>query len=157
MGATRDKVLHYPGLKEEIYLGDFEPDAEILEKVGVGRASDTVVVVMRAPPTGATYHQFDNPLYERLLERVARTPSTTCIVLARHPGQWAALRGRRLANCIVPETAVDSRSLLYASDCFIGAGGTMTREAALIGHLVRQHLGPVVRPPWTIGSPTGAC
>ena len=33
----------------------------------------------------------------------------------------------------MPERALDARSLLYAADLVIGAGGTMTREAALLG------------------------
>jgi predicted glycosyltransferase len=33
---------------------------------------------------------------------------------------------------IVPAAAVDSRSLMHAADLVIGAGGTMTREAALL-------------------------
>ena len=33
----------------------------------------------------------------------------------------------------MPDHAVDARSLLYAADLVIGAGGTMTREAALLG------------------------
>jgi predicted glycosyltransferase len=130
-GATPAKVRRYPGLKEEIYLGDFEPDPTILDKVGITREAGTVVVVLRAPPVGALYHQFANPAYERVLEQIAEAPHARCVALARHPDQRAALAGRR--NCIVPEHAIDSRSLLYESDLFVGAGGTMTREAALLG------------------------
>src|SRR6476620_8373075 len=32
-GARDGKVCPYPGLKEEIYLGDFEPDERILERL----------------------------------------------------------------------------------------------------------------------------
>ena len=34
-GATGDKLLQYPGLKEEYYLADFEPDPTILDRLGV--------------------------------------------------------------------------------------------------------------------------
>ncbi len=34
---------------------------------------------------------------------------------------------------MIPEHAVDARSLLYRCDLFLGAGGTMSREAALLG------------------------
>lgn len=130
-GATPSKVTRYPGLKEEIYLGDFEPDPDILEQVGITREPETVVVVLRAPPVGALYHQFANPTYERVLEQIGGSSHARCVVLARHPDQREALEQRR--NCVVPERAIDSRSLLYASDLFVGAGGTMTREAALLG------------------------
>ena len=38
-----------------------------------------------------------------------------------------------LPNCVLPRAAIDSRSLVYAADVMIGAGGTMTREAAVMG------------------------
>src|SRR5262249_5153054 len=66
-GATPAKVVRYPGLKEETYLADFEPDLSILDKVGIARGPETVVVVLRAPPVGALYHQFRNPTYEHVL------------------------------------------------------------------------------------------
>jgi len=132
-GARPAKVRRYPGLKEEIYLGDFEPDPSILEQIGVERTPGTVVVVIRAPPMGALYHQFGNPLYAQLLERVRERPDLRCIVLARTAGQRSALGALDAPNLIIPEHAIDSRSLMYASDLFVGAGGTMTREAALLG------------------------
>jgi predicted glycosyltransferase len=131
-GASPRRVRRYPGLKEEVYLGDFEPDREILSKVGIDAAPGDAVVVVRAPPTGAMYHQFGNPLYESVMSAIAARPATHSIVLTRHPEQRAALAERRLPGCIVPDRALDSRSLLFCADLFIGAGGTMTREAALM-------------------------
>jgi predicted glycosyltransferase len=132
-GASSEKVRHYPGFKEEIYLGDFDPDPEILSKIGIVRDPDTVVVVMRAPPMGAMYHQFDNPTFNGTLSLIAGQSTARCIVLARDPAQREALVQRGLPNCVVPLGTLDSRSLLYAADLFVGAGGTMTREAALMG------------------------
>lgn len=132
-GATRAKVKHYPGLKEELYIGDFEADKDILAKLGIDRAPETVVVVARTPPSRATYHRFANSLFGAALEAVCSHPSAFCVVLARHPGELAELRRLSLPRLTVPTTAIDSRSLIYASDLMIGAGGTMTREAALLG------------------------
>jgi predicted glycosyltransferase len=131
-GAVPGKVVTYDGLKEELYLGDFHPNPDILAELGIDERSRTVVV-MRAPPRGAMYHQFENPLYDQLLARIAGDTDTVGIVLARYPEQRAELARREIPNCLVPNHALDSRSLLYAADIFVGAGGTMTREAALIG------------------------
>ena len=39
-GATARKLIAYPGLKEELYLGDFEPDPSVLAKIGLdGRSA----------------------------------------------------------------------------------------------------------------------
>lgn len=131
-GATSAKLVRYPGLKEELYIGDFEPDAEILATMGITPRPRTVVVA-RTPPTRATYHQFGNPLFVDAVRAVCSRSERVCIALVRHSEQRVALRELGLENCLVPETAVDSRSLIYAADAMIGAGGTMTREAALTG------------------------
>ena len=36
-GARGAKLVRYPGLKEEYYLADFEPDAAVLDELGVDR------------------------------------------------------------------------------------------------------------------------
>ena len=132
-GATPRKVSRYGGIKEEIYVADFDVDPDILAKIGVEPDPSCTVVVLRAPPEGATYHDFENPLYTALLDRLAGDPAVRCVVLARHAEQRRELERLRASNFVVPERAVDSRSLMYAADVMVGAGGTMTREAALLG------------------------
>jgi predicted glycosyltransferase len=132
-GAREAKVHRYPGLKEEIYLGEFEPNPGIVEELGIERGRDTVVVVLRTPPARAIYHRFQNPLFEQVLDRLSAQVNARVVALARHPEQVHALEERRFDNFLIPRSAVDSRSLVYAADLVIGAGGTMTREAALMG------------------------
>lgn len=132
-GASVKKTRFYPGLKEEIYLADFQPDASVLERIGLRRSADEPLVVLRTPPSRAVYHRFDNPLFGDLLDAVGRDPRARCVVLTRHPEQREAIEALRLPNMVVPASAVDSRSLMWAADLMIGAGGTMTREAALLG------------------------
>lgn len=132
-GAAPRKTRFYDGLKEEVYLGDFEPSLQVLSEVGVRRQAGDVLVVARTPPTGALYHRSDNPLFGQILELVSRQPGATCVTLCRHPEQRRELAALKLENLIVPEHAVDARSLLHAADLVVGAGGTMTREAALLG------------------------
>lgn len=132
-GARPAKVQHYPGLKEELYLADFEPDPTVASRAGVRRGPDTLLVVARTPPSRASYHQFDNPLFEAALQVVCAQPAVVCLVLPRHAEQRAAIARLDLPNCIIAEGALDSRSLMYEADMVLGAGGTMTREAALLG------------------------
>ncbi len=132
-GATTEKVERYDGLKEELYVGDFEPDPDILAKVGAERRDGEAVVVMRAPPSRAVYHRFDNPVFDAILDEVRRRNDARCVVLTRHPEQRDALEALASPNVVVPDRAVDARSLMYAADLVVGAGGTMTREAAIMG------------------------
>jgi uncharacterized protein len=132
-GATPRKTRYYDGLKEEIYLGDFEPNPDVPRAVGFERGRWKVLVVARTPPSRAIYHRFGNPLFLDALRSVGRQEDALCVVLARHPEERAALGELGLANLVVPGRAVDSRSLMYAADLVLGGGGTMTREAALLG------------------------
>jgi uncharacterized protein len=127
------RARYYDGFKEEIGLGDFAPDVEILKRIGVEAGPGTIVVVARTPPSRALYHRFENPVFLDALEQISSDPRARCVVLCRHPEQRDELRRLRLVNCTIPDRAVDSRSLMAAADVVLGAGGTMTREAALLG------------------------
>lgn len=132
-GAGTSKTQFYDGLKEEIYLADFEPDPGVLREAGIDLQPDSILVVARTPPSRAIYHQFGNPLFFEALRAIGDQPHTTCVVLVRHPEQRSAIEELGLENLILPKRAVDSRSLMRAADLVLGAGGTMTREAALLG------------------------
>jgi predicted glycosyltransferase len=132
-GASRAKTISYSGLKEEIYLGDFSYDKSELERAGVDRERNRTIVITRPPPSGATYHQFENPLYAESLKVLAQQDSVCCVVLTRSTAQRDALAGLGLRNFVFPRNALDARSLMYSADLVVGAGGTMTREAALLG------------------------
>src|SRR5207247_3749961 len=56
-GALPGKTHFYDGLKEELYLGDFEPAPDALAAAGVQREPGAIVVVARTPPAGALYHR----------------------------------------------------------------------------------------------------
>jgi len=129
-GAAPHKVVRYNGLKEELYVGDFDFDADTASLLGVERDGRARVVV-RGPPLGAIYHRFENPLFADILRRVGQTDAQL-VVLVRQPEERRALERSAPRNAVIPEVAVDARSLIYMSDLVIGAGGTMTREAALL-------------------------
>ncbi len=117
------KIHAYPGLKEEYYLADFEPDRRVLDELGLDQAQPLVVV--RTPPEVSLYHRFENPLFARVLDRLRGSQT---VVLPRTPAQRAELDG-----FIVPEHAVDAQSLVAFADLVISAGGTMNREAVALG------------------------
>jgi predicted glycosyltransferase len=131
-GATDRRTRFYPGFKEQIYLGDFEPDTTVVTSLGIQR-DGTALVVARTPPSRAAYHQFGNPLFREAIETLGNAPNTQVVVLVRHHEQREAIAALGLPNLILPDHAIDSRSLMYDADLVLGAGGTMTREAALMG------------------------
>jgi predicted glycosyltransferase len=132
-GAIPAKTRFYPGLKEELYLGEFAPNPAVVDELGVERSPGRILVVARTPPSRALYHGAGNGLFIDALRAIAAHPAARIVVLPRHAEQRDALRALSLPRLTVPSAAIDSRSLLYAADLVIGAGGTMTREAALLG------------------------
>lgn len=131
-GANDQRTRFYPGFKEDIYLGDFEPDLGVLASIGVERG-DHPLVIARTPPSRAAYHQFGNPLFGEAIEALGNDGNARVVVLVRHQEQREAIEALGMTNLVVPDHALDSRSLMYQADLVIGAGGTMTREAALMG------------------------
>ena len=130
-GVGPEKLVQYPGLKEEYYLADFEPDARALDALGVDR--DRVVVVFRPPPDVALYHRKSNPLFPQVLDRLGGEAGVHAIVIPRTEAQREYVRNLDLPSVIVPEGAVDAQSLIALADLVISAGGTMNREAVALG------------------------
>ena len=131
LGARSRKVLRYPGLKEEYYLGAFEPDDSTLAGLGIDR--ERILVVVRTPPDVSLYHRHGNPLFAEALERLGRDDTVRAVVLPRTVEQRNAIRSRALPALVVPEHAVDAQSLVALADLVVSAGGTMNREAVALG------------------------
>ncbi len=130
-GATPPKLQQYPGLKEEYYLSDFEPDPSVPTAFGVDPAR--VLVVLRPPPDVSLYHRHSNPLFPQTLEHLGRRDDVYAFVIPRTEEQRDFVRTLALPSVIVPEQAVDAQSLIALSDLVVSAGGTMNREAAALG------------------------
>jgi uncharacterized protein len=127
-GARPPKLLQYPGLKEEYYLADFEPDRSVLE----GLDRERVLVVLRPPPDVSLYHRHSNPLFPQTVDFIGRHDDVQAVVLPRTDEQRAFVQGLELPSLVIPERAVDAQSLIALSDLVVSAGGTMNREAAAL-------------------------
>lgn len=130
-GVGPEKLFQYPGLKEEYYLHDFEPDPEALSSLGVD--TRRVVVIVRPPPDVSLYHRKSNPLFPKVLNRIGNDDAVQAVVLPRTAEQRAFLESLALPSVIVPPGAVEAQSLVALADLVISAGGTMNREAAALG------------------------
>jgi predicted glycosyltransferase len=129
-GARPPKLVRYPGLKEEYYLAGFEPDESVPAELGVDR--ERILAVVRTAPSYALYlGGSENELLPRVLRRLV-DEGAQVVVLARTDEQRRRLRELD-AGLIVPERAVDGRSLAALADLVVSAGGTMIREAAVLG------------------------
>jgi uncharacterized protein len=88
---------------------------------------------VRTAPSYALYlGGSESALLPRVLRRLAAEGAQT-VVLARNDEQRAAVAALGLDRVVVPERAVDGRSLVALADLLVSAGGTMNREAAVLG------------------------
>jgi uncharacterized protein len=134
----RMKVLQPPGrwvpfegFKEEVYLAEYLVDPSIRVRLGV--KPEDVLVALRPPATTAHYH---DPKSEEILRaitaRLGSASNVRTVWLRRDLAdpipnlQW-------VPSFIVPHRPLDGPSLLAEADVAISGGGTMTREAALLG------------------------
>jgi predicted glycosyltransferase len=130
-GARPPKLQQYPGLKEEYYLSDFEPDESVLRDWQID--PERILVVLRPPPDVSLYHRHSNPLFPQTLEHVGRLDDVHAFVIPRTDEQRDFVRSLDLPRVIVPDEAVDAQSLIALADLVVSAGGTMNREAAALG------------------------
>lgn len=131
-GIAAGKVRGYPGFKEELYLKGNPPDQTVAADLGL--RPEGVRVLLRPPATTAHYH---NPeaevILESILQRLAAVPAVQLVYLPRTPDQRELPARAGVAEVIIPRRVYDGPSLVACMDLVISGGGTMTREAAIMG------------------------
>ncbi|HEV7474627.1 MAG TPA: DUF354 domain-containing protein [Pyrinomonadaceae bacterium] len=133
-GASPAKVRRYEGIKEDVYLADFQSDPEFKTQLrALGVYPDDVLVTVRPPASEALYHRFENELFDQLLDRLRATPEVKIILLPRNDSQRQAYGRRAGDKLILPVKPIDGGNLIAHSDLVVSAGGTMNREAAALG------------------------
>lgn len=127
-GASKNRVSHYPGVKEGIYLWK---KGEQIHKSREGRDLSNIKIYIRPEPLTAQYYKGGLNFLDDTLE--ALQDKYTIIVLPRDKNQAAHYKQSKFSKVIVPEKPLEFDQI--AEDCtlFIGAGGSMTRELAILG------------------------
>ena len=110
-------------------LADFEPDPSVVAQLGLD--PDRPIAVLRPPATMSLYHRgIENTLFDDVLAYL-RGADAQVVLLPRTPEQARSFGD--LEGVVIPPKPVDGPSLVYAADLVVSAGGTMNREAALLG------------------------
>lgn len=136
--SFRGGIRPYSGLKEDVYVTSYRPDAAILTKLGLN--GKDIVVTIRPPATEAHYH---NPESERLFVEVVQFlggyPDVRMVMLPRNEKTQRDFIYRSWTSwcdsgkIIIPNEAVNGLDLIWHSDLVVSGGGTMNREAAALG------------------------
>lgn len=146
-GIPVERIVQYPGLKEDLYIHNFEPDPSFIGELRIDRRR--VVVLVRPPATMAHYAVKESGvLFYEVLSYLGSLVNIHTIVLPRTIKQDEAVRAfvrdHNYTNVHFPARVYDGPSLIWYSDVVISGGGTMNREAAALGvPVVSIYQGPV--------------
>jgi predicted glycosyltransferase len=135
-GAPKGRIVTYRALDPAAWLKRHKPDPRVLDKLGLDR--ERPIVVLRTEEAFASYlmgrSSDSKPVVGPVIASLLRKDRDLQIVVSTRYGQQApVLRRRFRGRIIVLDQVIDAASLLSYSDVFIGSGGTMTVEAALLG------------------------
>ena len=129
-GAS-EKVVTYPGLKEQVYLSDFLPERNYRSIEGL--PVDKCLVVVRPPATWTAYHRYENDLFEKVLEHLVNDTRFHILLIPRMMSQVSQGFKINKSNLQIAQKVYHGPDLIYAADLVISGGGTMNREAAILG------------------------
>jgi predicted glycosyltransferase len=144
IGLSASGRRKYPGIKEELYVRSFRPTADFRERFlheqGVANANAKILAVVRPPATTANYHSEKSAvLLDDILNFLTKAEEVFTVIVPRMNDQAADMRNHisqipdAADRCLILHEAVDGLELAAASDLLISGGGTMNREAALLG------------------------
>ncbi len=128
--ANQTKVLHYPGVKEGIYLWELDQRLRSASRERITPKARKVVYV-RPEPWTAQYYKGSRNFLDDLLLGIKDQVDVVLLPRGKEQGehyQAPAFKGVRVVT-----TALDIAEIAPDCDMFIGAGGTMTREMAVLG------------------------
>ena len=127
-GVSAGKVIQSPGVKEGIYL--WSKGEEIQAKRQLNTSGEIKIYIRPEPQTAQYYKGKENFLDDTIL---ALQDKYKIIVLPRDANQSAHYKQEKFSKTDVPDKPLGFDAI--AADCtiFVGAGGSMTREMAILG------------------------
>ncbi|MDG7006312.1 MAG: DUF354 domain-containing protein [Nitrososphaerota archaeon] len=129
-GISREQVTRYRALDPAAWL----KRRPRRRATGEGRAERATILVRLEESYAPYMAGSDESWSERVLAGLARDfQGENLVALCRYDDQLSRIKERFGKSFAVPETAVDGAEAIERSDVFVGLGGTMTAEAALLG------------------------
>ena len=129
-GLGRDQITTYRALDPAAWLKREPLGGPVPE---LDRSKKTITV--RVQESDAPYlAKADMTWTDKLLSSlIDQFPQTNLVALCRYDFQVDEIKSKFGERCRVPDEVVSGHDLLAATDLFIGMGGTMSAEAALMG------------------------
>ena len=135
-GGPIRKVFLYKALDPAAWLKHHRPSDTVLQQLGLEK--DRPIVVFRTEEAFASYlmgkSSDKEPVVGPIIDEMLRRGLECQVVVSTRYGMQAPVIRKRFGDRVtVVDRIVDATSLLSYSSAFVGSGGTMTVEAALLG------------------------
>lgn len=126
-GISRDRIIHYRAIDASVIVREKSK----IKKMHVDKNKKTIVI---RPEESEASYIMRKVASDKIIEQIYKEfGQYNIIVLARYFSQKKRFKNKFGKNIMVMDKAVDGKSLLMTTNLFIGSGGTMTAEAALMG------------------------
>lgn len=108
-GVAKRGIFHYAGLKEDVYVPSFKPDAALKKQLGIGE--NDILVTVRPPATEAHYHNPESEvLLSAALDFLTKQKDVCVVLLPATSGSRSACKksggnGLRRARSSSPNTS----------------------------------------------------
>lgn len=123
--CKHSEVISFDGYKEDIYLADFKPDPNFMEKIPFDN-----YVVLRPEALGSFYVTEKQSIVPYLLHLFWRE-GINVVYLPREKEDLQYAQG--FDEVFIPERPLNGLDLCYHADAVLTGSGTMAREAACMG------------------------
>lgn len=124
----KDKIQHYPGVKEGVYLWSLSTDLSSFQNPVT---ADKKTIYIRPEPWTAQYYRGKHNFLDALLLDLSKHYSV--ILLPRGEQQYKHYTKDKFSEVKIPTTSMQLPDIIKNCNLFLGAGGTMTREMAVLG------------------------
>ena len=132
-GVSRSQVSRYRALDPAAWLKR-RPRSEAPHARDDQRRGRATILVRLEESYSPYLAGSDESWSERVLARLARDfQGHELVALCRYEDQLASVKEKFGSSYTLPEEAVDGAGMIERADVFVGMGGTMTTEAALLG------------------------
>ncbi len=119
---TKYNIEYYPGLKEGIYLS---------QSISCHKKAATNKVFIRLEPWNAEYYNGNDSNLDKLILELKDRYSI--IILPRSSEQIKHYQNKQFKNLTIVTKPIPLEKICQEASLFIGAGGSMTREMAILG------------------------
>ena len=137
-GIKKSRIITYDGVDEFTWLKNFKPNPKVIENLELDK--NKKMLLLRIIESKSAYYlkiSRDKPhanISDELIDEIIENfPDLQVILLSRYDDEKKYFKKKYKEKIIVPEKGINGPNVSYFADIVISGGGTMNREAAILG------------------------